>query len=40
MRNSRIIYNLIRNGRIQVIWDSRRRGSNPQYLRTMGRVLR
>jgi hypothetical protein len=30
----------MRTGRRKVIQDSRRRGLNPQYLRTMGRVLR
>jgi hypothetical protein len=40
MRNSRIRHNLMRNGRRKVIWDSRRRGLNPQDLRTMGKFLR
>jgi hypothetical protein len=31
--------NLTRTGRRKVVWDSRRRGLNPQYLRNMGRVL-
>jgi hypothetical protein len=40
MRNSRIRQNLMRTGRIKVARDSRKRGLNPQDLRTMGRVLR
>jgi hypothetical protein len=40
MNNSRIRNNLMRTGRRKVVRDSRRRGSNPQYLRTMGKVLR
>jgi len=40
MSNSRIKHNLMRTGRRKVIWDSRRRGLNPQGLRTMGRVIR
>jgi hypothetical protein len=40
MRNSRIRQNPIRTGRRKLIWDSRRRGLNPQDLRTMGKFLR
>jgi hypothetical protein len=40
MNNSRIRQNLMRIGRRKVVQDSRRRGLNPQYLRTMGKVLR
>jgi hypothetical protein len=40
MINSRIRQNLMRTGRRKVIRDSRRRGLNPQDLRTMGKVLR
>jgi hypothetical protein len=39
MRNSRIRKNLMRTGRRKLIQDSRRRGLNPQYLITMGKVL-
>jgi hypothetical protein len=35
----RIRHNLMRTGRRNVIQDSRKRGLNPQYLRTMGKVL-
>jgi hypothetical protein len=40
MRNSIIRQNLMRTGRRKLIQDSRRRGLNPQYLRTMGNFLR
>jgi hypothetical protein len=40
MINSRIRQNLMRIGRRKVIQDSRSRGLNPQYLRTMGKVIR
>jgi hypothetical protein len=39
MSNSGIRQNLMRDGRIKVIHDSRRRGLNPQDLRTMGNFL-
>jgi hypothetical protein len=39
MINSRIRQNLMRTRRIKVIRDSRRRGLNPKYLRTMGKVI-
>jgi hypothetical protein len=39
MSNSRIRQNPMKTGRRKKIWDSRRRGVNPQYLRTMGRDL-
>jgi hypothetical protein len=32
--------NLTRTGRRKLIWDSRRRGLNPQDLRIMGKVLK
>jgi hypothetical protein len=40
MRNSRTRQNLMRTGKGKVIQDSRRRGLNPQDLRTMGKFLR
>jgi hypothetical protein len=39
MRNSRIRQNPMRTGRRKTIQDSRRRGLNPRYLRTMGRPI-
>jgi hypothetical protein len=38
--NSSTRQNLIRIGRIEVNWDSRRRYLNPQGLRIMGKSLR
>jgi hypothetical protein len=40
MRNSRTRHNLIRIGKRKENWDSRKRGLNPQDLRTMGNFLR
>jgi hypothetical protein len=39
MNGSRVKQNLVRTGRRRVVQDSRRRGLNPQDLRTMGRFL-
>jgi hypothetical protein len=39
MRNSRIRQNPIKTRRRKTIQDSRRRGLNPQYLRTMEKYL-
>jgi hypothetical protein len=39
MSNLRIRQNPIKTGRRKTIQDSRRRGLNPQYFRTMGRAL-
>jgi len=39
MNSSGIRQNLMRIGRRKVVRDSRRRGLNPQDLRSMGRVL-
>jgi hypothetical protein len=39
MSNSRIRQNPMKTGRRKTIRDSRRRGLNPWYLRTMGRAL-
>jgi hypothetical protein len=39
MRNSRVGHNPMKTGRRKRIWDSRRRGLNPQDLRTMGKAL-
>jgi hypothetical protein len=40
MRNSRMRRNLTRTGRRKVLWDSRRRGLNPQDSRAIKKVLR
>jgi hypothetical protein len=40
MSNSSTRQNLIRIGKRKENWDSRRRGLNPQDLRTMGKALR
>jgi hypothetical protein len=39
MNSSRVKQNLARTGRRRVVQDLRRRGLNPQDLRTIGRVL-
>jgi hypothetical protein len=39
MNNLGFKQNLMRTGRRKLVRDSRRRGLNPQDLRTMGRVL-
>jgi hypothetical protein len=39
MNSSEVRQNLVRTGRRRVVQDSRRRGLNPQDLRTIGRIL-
>ena len=38
MSNSRVRQNPVKTGRRKTIWDSRRRGLNPRYLRTLVRA--